>query len=173
MSIDSAVFLALNGTAQSAQWLSELAFFSSLKLIALIAAGAAGAFLTGSTAVRRATMQAVLSAALASAAARLCQEFIPVDRPFVDQLGVHWLPYVSTHSFPSAHASTVFAFATAVAFTTRSGSWTTVALAVAVLVSWSRIFLGVHFPSDVLGGALLGLACAWLLERLFRRTANY
>lgn len=170
MSLDSALFLAINGTAQSAQWLSELAFFSSLELIALIAAVAAGAFLTGSKSVRRATVQLVLAAALASALARLCQQFIPVDRPFVGELGVHWLPWVSTHSFPSAHASTVFAFATAVAFTTRRWSWTLAALAVALLVSWSRIFLGVHFPSDVLGGAVLGFACGWLVTRFFRRT---
>ena len=57
----------------------------------------------------------------------------------------------------------------ATALVARHWYWTLPALIVAVLVSWSRVYLGLHFPSDILAGALLGAACGWLACRLARR----
>jgi membrane-associated phospholipid phosphatase len=62
-------------------------------------------------------------------------------------------------SFPSAHASTSFAGALAY---TRLGLPAVPLYALAAGLSWSRLYLGVHYPSDVLAGALLGTACAAL-----------
>jgi undecaprenyl-diphosphatase len=36
----------------------------------------------------------------------------------------------------------------------------------AVLIAYSRLYLGVHYPIDVAAGALLGLACAWMARRI-------
>lgn len=57
-------------------------------------------------------------------------------------------------SFPSAHASNAFAIATSAAPTVRFG-WIALFPA-AVVVSVSRVILGVHYPSDVTAGAMLG-----------------
>lgn len=60
-------------------------------------------------------------------------------------------------SFPSGHAAACFAAAVALTFRYK---WKAIpALFVAVLVAISRIYLCVHFPSDVLGGVLIGTAC--------------
>ncbi len=61
-------------------------------------------------------------------------------------------------SFPSGHATTVFALAAVLSL--WYPRWTAAWLGLAAVVGWSRIALGAHFPSDVLAGAVLGSAVA-------------
>jgi undecaprenyl-diphosphatase len=72
-------------------------------------------------------------------------------------------------SFPSSHAVNNFAAATLFALHYRRWvPW--LAFGLAALVSYSRIYLGLHYPSDVLGGAVIGIVCAlavvWAYGRL-------
>ena len=69
-------------------------------------------------------------------------------------------------SFPSGHSANAFAGAATFSQIAPAGAvaWWTLALAIA----YSRVYLGVHFPLDVAGGALIGLASAWLARRLTR-----
>jgi undecaprenyl-diphosphatase len=65
------------------------------------------------------------------------------------------------YGFVSGHAANSFALATFVSLLFRK-RWVTVGMLIwAVLVSYSRIYLGVHYPGDVLGGALLGCLVSW------------
>ncbi|MCW2315267.1 undecaprenyl-diphosphatase [Rhodoblastus acidophilus] len=90
----------------------------------------------------------------------------------LDKVGPHHFEFFSTPSiyasFPSGH--TITAFATAAALTPflprrlRPLPWLA-ALAIAV----SRPIVGAHYPSDVLGGALIGMACAYLTALAFAR----
>jgi membrane-associated phospholipid phosphatase len=68
----------------------------------------------------------------------------------------------TTLSFPSAHASTAFAGALAYS---RVGAPALPLYALAAGLSYSRLYLGVHYPSDVLAGALIGTAFASLRSR--------
>ncbi len=68
----------------------------------------------------------------------------------------------TTLSFPSAHASTAFAGALAYS---RLGLPALPLYALAAKLAYSRLYLGVHYPSDVLAGALLGTAVAGVRER--------
>jgi membrane-associated phospholipid phosphatase len=79
---------------------------------------------------------------------------------------------IYAYSFPSGHAATSFALAYVVWWATRKTRWSKFGWAawiVAALIGYSRIYRGLHYPGDVLGGALLGVGCAWLVCRFFER----
>jgi len=67
----------------------------------------------------------------------------------------------TTRSFPSGHAANAAAGAYALAHLAPEGR--AIFWSLAVLVSISRVYLGVHYPADVLGGWLLGLVVAWFV----------
>ena len=70
----------------------------------------------------------------------------------------------SEKSFPSGHSVAVFEIAFAVAFATRGKGkkWGVIAYIFAVLVAYSRLYVGVHYPTDVLAGAIIGTICGVL-----------
>ena len=70
------------------------------------------------------------------------------------------------YSFPSNHAANSFAAAAVLA--SFEPSLAVPAFLAAALVAYSRVYVGVHFPCDVLAGGLLGFLMGWLVARLFR-----
>ncbi len=87
------------------------------------------------------------------------------ERPFVSHPELVALPlHLDSASFPSGHSLFVFAVAGSLWFSRlRRLRW--VLLAAACLVGFGRVAVGVHYPTDVLGGALFGLGTAWFLHR--------
>jgi undecaprenyl-diphosphatase len=69
-------------------------------------------------------------------------------------------------SFPSGHASIAFACATTLSFAAPRAAPAFFVLAAAI--AWSRVYVGVHYPLDVLGGAVLGALIAIALRLLLR-----
>ena len=93
-------------------------------------------------------------------------------RPFAFRLGLPLLvPPPGDASFPSGHTAAAFAVVFALK-TAGSPLWRPAAV-LAVVTAFSRLYLYVHWPTDVLGGALLGAAVGWagakLAEALLRR----
>ncbi len=73
---------------------------------------------------------------------------------------------VSTHSFPSGHTSAAFATATALTLSTKKWYVAVPSYLYACGVGYSRMRLGVHFPSDVLGGMVIGIGSSLLIWKL-------
>ena len=101
----------------------------------------------------------------------LLKEWIGRDRPAVaDPFPPTLVDLPVTYSFPSGHATVSFACATTLALAVPRLTWPLFALA--TLISFSRVYVGVHFPLDVLAGAVLGVLVAkallTLLEALRR-----
>jgi undecaprenyl-diphosphatase len=67
----------------------------------------------------------------------------------------------ATSSFPSGHAAMAVAGALAGARMIPASAWLLWPLGLIVAVS--RVYIGVHWPTDILAGALVGLACAWFV----------
>ncbi|MGI8512586.1 MAG: phosphatase PAP2 family protein [Solirubrobacteraceae bacterium] len=112
---------------------------------------------------RHGVAAAGFSALLALGAAQLIGTLWDRPRPYEAHPGdAHLLLSPSPDpSFPSDHATAAYAIAFAILLRHRKGG--IVALALATLVAVSRVALGTHYPTDVLGGAALGALAALLL----------
>ena len=111
---------------------------------------------------------------LAGVSGALLRQAIGRERPPLRFPEPHSLVHVPGNpSFPSGHASTSFACAATLAWLTPLSP---VALyALAALIAFSRVYVGVHYPLDVIGGAALGLGVATALRLLVearRRSAR-
>lgn len=76
------------------------------------------------------------------------------------------------YGFVSSHAANTFAVAMLLLLIARKGWFTALMLSWATVVGYSRIYLGVHYPGDVLGGAILGVLCGLLVYILFAWTLH-
>ncbi len=86
---------------------------------------------------------------------------------------VNLVPEHDPNSFPSGHTNAAFAFAIAVCMS-ESKRWMKItAVCMAAMMGLSRLYVGVHFPSDVLAGAVIGSLCgllgAWVIGRAWER----
>jgi undecaprenyl-diphosphatase len=102
---------------------------------------------------------------LAESVSAALKELVERDRPPVaDPLPEPLVTTPATHSFPSGHATVSFACATVLALAVPR--LTLPLYTLAVLISFSRVYVGVHYPLDVVAGAVLGIAIARALRML-------
>lgn len=93
----------------------------------------------------------------------LLKPLVERTRPWLVIEGL--LPLVTErdpNSFPSGHTSAAFSCAAAWLATLPKTWCKALALTAALLMGLSRLYVGVHFPSDVLCGALVGALCGWI-----------
>ena len=114
-----------------------------------------------------------LAALLAGfACSELLKSVVMQPRPFVSLPDVRLLVSPpSSYSFPSVNATYAFAASSGASLTARGllgrlPLWGWGFLALALAVSYSRVYVGVHYPGDVLGGAILGIAIGWLIASI-------
>lgn len=137
----------------------------SLWSVPALAAATVGLWLLGRPGAvsrwRVASASALASAGLALLAAQVISRAWERPRPTVAHPGEAHLYFVAPSpdpSFPSDHASAAFAIAVAVFLVSRRVG--TGFLVAAVAIALARVLIGLHYPGDVAGGALLGAASA-------------
>jgi membrane-associated phospholipid phosphatase len=91
----------------------------------------------------------------------MVKELVGRLRPFLTLENVRLLVgQGDSYSFPSGHAANSSAIATVIAYEYRKKKWVYIPVIIlALLICYSRIYVGVHYPLDVLGGILLGIFC--------------
>lgn len=134
--------------------------------------GMAGVLALAGTRGRQAAIDGLVSVAVTSALANLVLKPIAHrnrpkrdiehrDDPKISPEEFVRMP--TSHSYPSGHTAAAFAFAGAVARTWPKAA--PIPFAVAATVGYSRVHTGVHYPGDVLVGAVLGLGVAYGVSR--------
>ena len=109
----------------------------------------------------------LLADAAADGAAELLKSAVGERRP---QLARPLIGIPHSESFPSGHAATSFACATVLSVLVPRGAPAFYVLAAAI--AYSRLYVGVHWPLDVVGGAALGVVIALLLLSEVRRRSR-
>ena len=144
------------GAIFMAQWL-----VFSLPLLLL------GMWLWGTSRVREAAVKAALTVVLGLAVVLMIRTVWPHPRPFVVGLGFAYLSHAPDASFPSNHAVFCFSMGFSLFWDSlpkigRLVFW------VGLLISWARVYLGVHFPLDMVGSLLVAWLAVMAVHRLFR-----
>lgn len=173
---DADLLLAINGWhcpfADQLMWLISGKFSSALIILVLLALP-----------IRHRRWKETLTLLIAIAVVVLIADRVSsgIIKPLVERLRpthdpqLQSLVHVVNHyrgglyGFVSSHAANLFGIATMVAIVMHNRHTWIAMMAWAALVSYSRIYLGVHYPGDVIGGMMVGLASAWIVAWLWKK----
>lgn len=169
MTFDIALFHFLNGLAKHSGLFDLVAIFFATPAIYFVATSALVAMLYGAT--RKTQYHHVASTALALLLARgfivpIIRFFYNRPRPFeaFPDIATLATKVAGEPSFPSGHATIAFAIAGALYYMKlHNSAWWKVATVVAIFIAIARVVAGVHYPSDVIAGALVGWGSAWIV----------
>lgn len=96
------------------------------------------------------------------------KKIINRDRPYITHPNIQPYYIENDPAFPSGHSTAAFSKATSLSLTFKKWYVVVPAYTWAGVVAYSRLHLGVHYPSDVLTGAVIGAGSAWLCFRANR-----
>lgn len=115
----------------------------------------------------------VSSFLLSGIIAQIIKNLLVAPRPSVFLEYQHYPNFIegitlyNLHSFPSGHTTSIFALVATLSFFLKNKKLSTLLMLLAVLVGYSRIYLGQHFMEDVLSGSVIGITTAIFCEVFF------
>ena len=166
-----ALFLQINAGDGTPAWLIQAAIVIADTLIYLLPLLLIGIWLWGDRMRRSLAIKACLITMLALGLNQAIGLAWQHPRPFMIGLGHTWLPHASDSSFPSDHMA-VFA---CIGLTFLFGGALRLAFAVlttSLAVAWARVFLGLHFPLDIVGAIAVAGVAYVVIAPAWRMTGN-
>ena len=163
--LNQSLFLLLNAAPDASIIVTTAARFLADGLIWALPAGLILGWLRGSYATR----QVLIAATVSGLVGLLINQLIGLvwyhPRPFEAGIGQTLIPHVQDSSFPSDHLTLIWAVAFSLLLHEQPRRVGWVLALLGIPVAWARIYLGVHFPLDIIGAALVALSSAWLTLR--------
>ena len=112
-------------------------------------------------------LHAIIASLLAWVASVVLKDIFDTQRPYVVEGAkylVFWIPNFERGAFPSGHAASSFALSMTIWF--HDGKVGIFYIFASTLIGVARVIANVHYPIDILGGALLGIMIAILIEKI-------
>ncbi|EJF90662.1 undecaprenyl-diphosphatase [Bartonella tamiae] len=162
--IDNQLFMLITADQNTWTVISWVGIFCAKYLIYFIPLHLIVLWLLGGEIERRAAIAVLIAVVVGLVCSFLIGQVAFRPRPFVVGLGRALIQHKENASFPSNHALIFAAYSTVLCcFHYRKAF--KLALILALLTCWGRIFTGVHYPFDVLGGVILGIIITFFVVR--------
>ncbi|MFD0681968.1 MULTISPECIES: undecaprenyl-diphosphatase [unclassified Paenibacillus] len=164
--LDYQWFQAVNQLAAKFSTLNPLMAFCAVNLDYLFYLGVVVYWFVRTPENRQMVVSTLLSAAAALGTNGIIGAIYHRDRPFVAHHVIQLVNHEASASFPSNHAAAAFAVAASIWLWRRKDGW--VWFILAALIGFSRIWSGIHYTTDIVGGAILGILIAVVIGKLVR-----
>lgn len=174
--LNEALFLLINASENPNEILVAIATFLAQNLIWLVPIALFSGWMFGSEKTRKLMLEATASGLAGLLIAQAIGLLWNHPRPFAMGLGHQLIPHAADASFPSDHLTLLWGVAFSFLMHQRPRFAGGVLAMLGLPMAWARIYLGVHFPLDMVGAALVaGLSAylcfreeKWFIEPLFR-----
>jgi undecaprenyl-diphosphatase len=162
------LFQIINGFAGQWDWIDDLMVFFAQDIIWVMIAMIGVLWFTHKEQHQQSAFYALLSAVVALGIAALwISPEVNQPRPFVHHVVHQLIPHSADASFPSDHSTLAFSLAFSLLYANRK--WGTIALAMACLTGFARVYVGVHYPGDIAGSAVLAALISFLVFTMRHR----
>ncbi|GGH18983.1 undecaprenyl-diphosphatase [Alsobacter metallidurans] len=155
MTLNIRLFDLLNASADASSIVVAWAKLIASGLVFAVAILLTALWVWGDPRRRGGLAATAIAAALALVSNQIVGLLWYEPRPFMVGLGRTLMAHVPENSFPSDHTTFMLTVGFALIATRAAPTWGKVVSGMGVLVAWSRIYLGVHFPIDMLASALI------------------
>ena len=149
------LFLLINASPNASPAIVYAAELIASKLIYLIPLLLVALWIWGPPTRRTGLAACTIAAALALGTNQLVGLLWFERRPFMIGLGRTLVAHAPENSFPSDHTTFILTVGISLIMTRAAPTWGKVAIVLGALVGWARIYLGLHFPVDILASALI------------------
>ena len=165
---DRELFLLFNATSEPGDYIVLFAYLMAKYVILAIPIGIALLWIAGKYTAKRIAFALFFALVVAVFLSFTIGILFPVQRPFLIQFGQNLIEHRASPSFPSNHALVMFSCAWTLFFMARR--WLAALIAIlGVFVAWSRVYLGIHWPFDMVGAAIVAGIAAFFAVAFDRR----
>jgi undecaprenyl-diphosphatase len=166
--LNQSLFFIINAPEHPAPWMFSLARFFAQDCILVVPLILCVGWLGSTNKVRYGLLEATMSGIFGLSGNLLIGLLWQHPRPFMIGIGHTLIPHIADSSFPSDHLTLVWAVAFSLCLHRESRTVGTALAVLGIPIAWARVYLGVHFPFDIFGSAIVAIVIAILTHQLAR-----